>query len=316
MGQSRASTVLLKLSMKRIGLLQLPFLGVKLDQGLREGQSLSRISPEIPDRARSAPGPTTLSPIPIAWFHDTGYTFPMFPYAPSLNMAGWNHLLFFGLILPVLAIRTWWKLIKKERPLPLRMKYLQSTAVMLLSFTSLSLLVALVERIHLFPYDTTRLGQGLLTALAMYIVAVILMRPCWRKAVVRRARIVYLLTPDTAAERTWWIVVSVLAGVGEEITWRGVQTALLIALTGSYWTGAVASAISFGVAHFVQGWKSASIVVIFSLGFAFIVWISGSLYFAMLTHAAYDITAGFMYARFGKELGYKTEMAATDQSRS
>ena len=147
-------------------------------------------------------------------------------------------------------------------------------------------------------------------ALAMYVVAVVCMRPRWRKAVEGRVRIVYLFMPDTAAQRAWWIAVSVLAGVGEEITWRGVQTALLIALTGSYWTAALASAISFGVLHFVQGWKSAPIIVFFALGSASIAWVSGCLYFAMAVHVAYDITAGLTYGNLGKELGYKLESAA------
>jgi membrane protease YdiL (CAAX protease family) len=234
----------------------------------------------------------------------------MFPHDYSIHLAGWEHLVLFGLILPFLAIKTWWKLIKKQHPLPNRMRHLRTTALTIALFTSLSLVVARVEWIDLFPRDIQHVGRGLLMALAMYVVAVLCMRPRWRKAVERRARIVYLLTPDTAAERAWWIALSVLAGVGEEITWRGVQTALLIALTGSYWSAALASAISFGVGHFIQGWKSAVIIVFFALGFASIVWISGCLYFAMAVHTAYDITAGLTYAKLGKELGYKLEPAA------
>lgn len=91
---------------------------------------------------------------------------------------------------------------------------------------------------------------------------------------------------ENATERAWWLFVSVLAGVGEEITWRGVQTALLVPLTGRYWIAAALSAASFGVAHALQGWRAAAIIVCFGLGFQAIVVTSGSLYIAMAVHVA------------------------------
>jgi membrane protease YdiL (CAAX protease family) len=66
----------------------------------------------------------------------------------------------------------------------------------------------------------------------------------------------------------------------------------------------VLSAVSFGVAHYIQGWKSAAVITVFALGFQGVVWISGSLYVAMLVHVVYDITAGLAYAKLGRESGY------------
>jgi membrane protease YdiL (CAAX protease family) len=45
------------------------------------------------------------------------------------------------------------------------------------------------------------------------------------------------------------------------------------------------------------------IITIFGLGFQGLVWLTGSLYVAMLVHVAYDITAGLMYGKLGRELG-------------
>jgi membrane protease YdiL (CAAX protease family) len=137
------------------------------------------------------------------------------------------------------------------------------------------------------------------------------MRPRWRRAVEERTRIVHLFMPETVKERAWWVLLSTLAGIGEEITWRGVQTALLAYMTGSFVAGAALSAISFGLAHSIQGWKSAALIAVFALGFQSVVWISGSLYVAMLVHALYDITAGFSYGKFGRELGYTPVAAAS-----
>jgi membrane protease YdiL (CAAX protease family) len=98
--------------------------------------------------------------------------------------------------------------------------------------------------------------------------------------------------------------VSLIAGIGEEITWRGVQMALVVALTGNYWLAIALCAISFALAHAGQGWQSAAIIVVFGLGFHLLVWLAGSLYVAMAVHLAYDLTAGISYGRLGKELGY------------
>jgi membrane protease YdiL (CAAX protease family) len=103
-------------------------------------------------------------------------------------------------------------------------------------------------------------------------------------------------------EREWWIAVSVLAGVGEEITWRGVQAALASVLTGGFWAAALVCSISFGLTHIVQGWKSSAIIFVFALGFHALVWLGESLYVAMAVHVAYDITAGVGYGRLGREL--------------
>jgi len=87
----------------------------------------------------------------------------------------------------------------------------------------------------------------------------------------------------------------------------GVLFALLGGLTGDPWTAALLTAISFGLAHATQGWKSAGVIVIFGLGFQVLVWLASSLYVAMVVHIAYDLTAGFTYARLGRELGNAVE---------
>jgi uncharacterized protein len=138
------------------------------------------------------------------------------------------------------------------------------------------------------------------------------MRPRWRRAVERRARVVHLFMPSNGRERAWWIVVAVLAGISEEITWRGVQPVLLAAVLGSPLVAVLVVAGTFGFTHIVQGWKSAAIIVLSALGFQTIVCLSGSLYLAMLVHLAYDITAGLHHGRLGRELGYSLADGAAE----
>ena len=236
----------------------------------------------------------------------------MFPFVFEINPAGWVHLAYFGLFIPFMVVRGRKKLRDTERPLPNRLRHFQVTAFTLVAFAIMSLLVARAEWISLFPRTWPPL-PAVLAGVVMFVVAVLVMRPLWRRAVERRptpagARVLHLRMPANAVERAWWIVVAVLAGISEEITWRGVQTALLSNLTGHLWIAAIICSISFGFGHSNQEWKSSAIIVFFALGFHALVWLSGSLYVAMVVHLAYDITAGLSYGRLGKELGYSLEL--------
>jgi membrane protease YdiL (CAAX protease family) len=216
---------------------------------------------------------------------------------------GFYHLLVMGVLVPLMAIRGRRRVIPPDAPLPNRTRHFRTTAAILVLFGLLSLLTARVQRIDLFSADARSVLLALPAGVAMYAAAVWFMRPRWRRAVERRTRVVYPFMPETSTERAWWVTVSLLAGVLEEITWRGVQTFLLVALVGAP-AAVVVCAAMFGLAHMVQGWKSSAIISVFALGFHGLVWLSGSLYVAMAVHAIYDVTAGIQYGRLGRELGY------------
>jgi membrane protease YdiL (CAAX protease family) len=222
----------------------------------------------------------------------------------ELRTLGWYHILLFGALVPYLAIRSRQRITAVNAPPLNRAKHFQATTVMLVLFGTMSLLTARVEGINLFHRRVTTSAVAIPAAVAMYLVAVMYMRPRWRRAVEKRTRVVYLFMPANVSERVWWVVVSLLAGVSEEMTWRGVQPTLLAAALGSPLAGVLLSATAFGVAHMTQGWRTAAIVCVFALSFQMLVWLSGALYLAMAVHLAYDITAGMTYARLGKELGY------------
>jgi membrane protease YdiL (CAAX protease family) len=230
--------------------------------------------------------------------------------ARELTLAGWYHVVTFGVILPLLALRSRGALAGSstgqrdgEPPVfPDRLQHFKRTSVVLILLALVSVLVANVEWIELFP-PSWPTPISIAAGVVLYSVLVVAMRPRWRRAVERGAPVVHLSMPRNSKERVWWIVVSVLAGVGEEISWRGVQTTLLTLVIGDFWIAAFLSAASFGIAHFIQGWKSVGIIVLLALGFQTLVWLSGSLYVAMAVHVAYDITAGLSYGQLGKRLG-------------
>lgn len=232
----------------------------------------------------------------------------MTPYTNDPTAAGWFHLLYFGIGLPVAIVWLRKGLLPSDQPLPDRVRFFQRTAFSLVLFAMLSLGVAWVERLRLFPASPPSL-RAIVAGFALYALAVAFMRPRWRRAVERRARVAHLFMPSNARERGWWIAVSILAGVGEEITWRGVQTVLLWTVIGNFWIAALLSSTTFGLTHVVQGWRTAVLIVVFALGFHWLVWLAGSLYVAMAVHVAYDITAGITLGRLGRELAARGEQS-------
>jgi len=172
--------------------------------------------------------------------------------------------------------------------------------------TALSFLTAWAQAIDLFPARLPN-PSGVVAGAVMLVVAIAFMRPRWRKAVERRTRIVHLFMPRDRTERLLWVLVAASAGFGEEITWRGVQPMLLATLIGHPVVAAALVAVTFGIGHMVQGWRSAAIIVVFAASFQTVVWLSGSLYVAMAVHFIYDVVAGMTYGRLGEELGYPIE---------
>lgn len=214
---------------------------------------------------------------------------------------GWYHLVAFSLLAPLLAFRSRQRLLRGGGPPISRDRYYRSSATILILFGALSLLTAWSQDMDIFPRQILRPWISVPAAVGMYGLAVAGMRPWWRRAVEQRATFVRVFMPVTAADRRWWVMLSILAGVSEEITWRGVQPPLVAYLTGLPMAGAIVAAAAFGAAHAMQGWKSATAIVGFALMFQGLVWVSGSLYLAMAVHAAYDVTAGLAYARLIRE---------------
>ena len=218
-----------------------------------------------------------------------------------VGFVGWLHLAFFGVLIPWSAIRAQ-KLIQ-SRPLPLRRKYFASVILQITFFALISIFVAKKSWIVIFP---RRMPSLIAIGIGVVFLAVAIATgwPRWRKAILERKKIVALFMPTNRNERFLWVLISALAGFGEEITWRGVQTALLTRLTGSLIVAIVFAIVMFSIAHAMQGWQSVVVIAAFSAGFHLLVWLSGSLYVAMVVHFLYDLTAGFAYAHLARKHGY------------
>lgn len=111
-----------------------------------------------------------------------------------------------------------------------------------------------------------------------------------RKAAVVGGEGVNLMLPRTGRERALWLGVSVGAGVGEELLFRGV----LLALLAGFLPGApafaivIAGGLCFGIAHAYQGWAGVAMTALVGCGLGGLYATSGSLLLPILLHAVLD----------------------------
>jgi len=99
------------------------------------------------------------------------------------------------------------------------------------------------------------------------------------------------LLPTTQKEKFYWFLVSLVAGIGEEIRFRGFLMYLLITLFPTFSTlvTVLIQAVIFGVAHAYQGKKGIIKTGIWGFVFGILFVATGSLVPSMLLHFLVDI---------------------------
>jgi membrane protease YdiL (CAAX protease family) len=127
----------------------------------------------------------------------------------------------------------------------------------------------------------------------------------WRwnwKTLEDKRRMMWFL-PQGLGDLAWWPLLSLVAGIGEEIVYRGVMFALWSRILASQWAAMAICIIVFSLAHFVQGWKSMVLIALIAAAFHLIVLDTGDLYTAMAGHFFYDLGAGFIILHLGRKDG-------------
>ena len=219
----------------------------------------------------------------------------------NIGTPGYVHLILFGLVLPWAAYRSAAKL--SSFPYPPRRRFYIGVLLQHLFFIAATVAVAFLEKIPLLQPPQQPIQSAAIVALVL-VLAIGIMLPHWRRNVEDREPKIYLFMPGDAAEKSLWLLISAAAGIGEEITYRGVMWILLARLTGSLWIAALLASIIFALSHYMQGWTSIAAIFGFALAFHAIVWLTGSLIPAMFLHFLYDLTAGMTYSYFAEKMGY------------
>ena len=86
-------------------------------------------------------------------------------------------------------------------------------------------------------------------------------------------------------------MVSITAGVCEEILYRGLLLATLVSLVGT-WPAVAITSLIFGLGHAYQGISGIAKTGLVGLVLAWFTVSSGSLYIAIVLHAIIDLTSG------------------------
>ena len=205
-----------------------------------------------------------------------------------------------GVLLPALAWRSR-KRFKADAPGPpiTRRQYYASAFFTQFATLFLALLVARdVDMELLGPF---RVEPLVWLATAVVFGALLATLPArWRSRSPDSRRRHALIAPRTAPQAAVNAALCVLAGVGEEITWRRVLHECLWWATGSWWIATLFCSLSFGVAHAIQGRRSMLIIAGVALWMHLTVLWTGSLYLAIVVHAVYDLVATFAMARWVK----------------
>lgn|SRR5487761_27750 len=146
------------------------------------------------------------------------------------------------------------------------------------------------------PVSHLRLGLGLLFAaviISLHFLQTrkILTQP---KVIAKvREKIAYLepLIPDTSGERRAFWLVSITAGICEEILFRGFVMRFIAAWTGLI-LAVILSSVLFGFGHIYLGLGHVPRTAVIGLALAIIVLASNSLWPAIIIHAAIDLNSG------------------------
>jgi membrane protease YdiL (CAAX protease family) len=150
--------------------------------------------------------------------------------------------------------------------------------------------------LFLGPVVWWRIAIGLLLFIAFFYVGlrnrrVALKHPKALQHIERAVSHMEWMMPITAVHMRWWAVVSLTAGITEEVLIRGFLVAFVAHFIGLP-AGIIIAALLFGIGHAYQQPRNVLPTGLYGLGLNIVVLISGSLLPAMAIHVAQDYFAG------------------------
>ncbi|HEX3580870.1 MAG TPA: CPBP family intramembrane glutamic endopeptidase [Thermoanaerobaculia bacterium] len=204
-------------------------------------------------------------------------------------------VLIVGVAIPYLAWKTKQRFQGEELPMP-RAQFFFQTAIFQLVIYGFALVAASTNaiRLQLVPIFWSKAWP----ALALLLLALALLKLHWPWRDDADKRRLYAILPRDRRELGPYLLLCVVAAIGEEVTYRGVAYRLLIRLGLSIWVAAAIMSVIFALAHSVQGWRSTIVIGVLAAGFHFIVIYSCGLLPAIVTHFVYDAVAGIVIPRW------------------
>lgn len=190
------------------------------------------------------------------------------------------------------------------RPMPPKGR--QFASMILTQFALLAIALATAKANYLqvvppLPPLLWQIGLGIVVLLLMLVAAA----KGWKKSSAAQKAVLRHFLPERGSQLPAWILISLMAGVAEEIAYRGVLYQLLNAYWQAWWAALVVSGVVFALAHMIQGPKAAFVIFLMAMQFHLLVFLTGTLYVSMGVHFLYDLLFGIYAMR-----QYQAEAAA------
>jgi hypothetical protein len=97
------------------------------------------------------------------------------------------------------------------------------------------------------------------------------------------------LFPRNRDERFWTALLSISAGINEELCFRLLIPLLIAITTGSWILAVIAATVWFGLAHYYQGWFGVLVTMFLGTIFFYVYLLTQNIWLVMLMHAILDL---------------------------
>ncbi len=173
-----------------------------------------------------------------------------------------------------------------------------SSAVLIIVLGAASAIVGGLEAgpasLGLVPLDPPSLAAW--TVMIVAAVLGLMMLSTWvaRSTGLRDAPLLARLLPRTRFERACFAGLSLVAGTGEEIAYRGYAMSALGAMSVGPWMAAAITSVAFGLLHSYQGARGTVTTGVAGFVFAASFILAGSVWPAIAAHVIIDLIAGLV----------------------
>ncbi len=219
---------------------------------------------------------------------------------------------FFFLVLifiPLAGIASYIR-IRSGKPLrPKRQRYV-ATIVMQLIILVVTIMAARSEGIELLGGQW---GNPLIWVVVAGYMALLTvrLRVAWVKLSDKRKEKARRLLPDDPSLMRLWVGVAAMAGISEELAYRGLAYQLLRGMGLNVALALLLCVTTFAIGHMTQGWRGVLGTFVLALLFHRLVFLTNSLYLAIAFHAVYNLIVGVIAMPILSEFAKKQPLIQT-----
>jgi membrane protease YdiL (CAAX protease family) len=220
------------------------------------------------------------------------------------------YLVVFGLLVPFLVIRGRFRGQGIVGFPPLNKQAL-SIVIMELSFLVIAWFAARQRGISVFTRGSLP-GKAVLLAAVVLLVGLATLSWRWKMLSAEQKRRTLAARPQKLSDLAPWFIISVAAGVVEEIVYRGVMMAFVLPITRDWWLAVAICVLFFALGHLNQPVLMVILVLVpMAIVLHLLVAWTGSLGLAMAAHFLYDFLVGLLFIPIARKHAASEVIAQT-----